>query len=68
MSMSSHTQNASRLFLERLSRVVPVTLFSIHGGEITVKTSSSNLIPLITILKNHTGMEFSQLIDVASVD
>lgn len=33
-----------------------------------VKTTPQNLIPLITILKHHTGIEFSQLIDLTAVD
>ncbi len=61
-------KKSSHLFLENLSRLVPVSLFSVNGGEIMVKTTPQNLIPLITILKHHTGIEFSQLIDLTAVD
>ncbi len=61
-------KKSSRLFLEHLSRLVPLSLFSVNGGEIRIKVSPQNLVPLITILKHHTGIEFSQLVDITAID
>jgi NADH-quinone oxidoreductase subunit C len=55
-------------FLTRISQIVPPTLSTIVQGERLVKTTPKYLVPLITILKNHTGREFTQLRDVTAID
>ena len=62
------TLTASNKFLQQLSRIFPPVLFAVHGEERRIKTTPRHLIPLFTLLKNHTGREFSQLIDVTAVD
>jgi len=62
------TKQSSQLFLENLSKIVPLTLYSIHAGERSVKVSPQNLIALLKVLKQHTGREFSQLVDITSID
>jgi NADH-quinone oxidoreductase subunit C len=60
--------NASQSFLNRVSALVPGTLTAVVQSERRVVTTPSNLYPLLTILKNHTGREFSQLRDITAID
>jgi NADH:ubiquinone oxidoreductase subunit C len=54
--------------LARISRLVPATLTRRSQGERRVKTDRNTLIPLLTVLKSHTGRDFSQLRDITAVD
>lgn len=54
--------------LSKITHLVPSTLTGVASGEPFVKVVPHNLIPLLTILKDHTGREFAQLRDITAVD
>jgi NADH/F420H2 dehydrogenase subunit C len=54
--------------LNKITQLVPSTLTGVASGEPFVKVSPAHLIPLLTILKDHTGREFTQLRDITAVD
>lgn len=54
--------------LSKLTCLVPPTLTGIVNGEPFVKVAPFNLVPLLTILKDHTGREFTQLRDITAID
>lgn len=60
--------SSSSAFLTRLHTLVPGTLVSVVQGESLVLTSPSNLRPLLIVLQQHTGREFSQLRDITAID
>jgi NADH:ubiquinone oxidoreductase subunit K len=59
---------SSSAFLARLTRLAPSALDRVTKGERRVKTTPTNLLPLLTLLKEHTGREFTQLRDITAVD
>jgi NADH-quinone oxidoreductase subunit C len=58
----------SKTFLDNLIKVFPPILVSTVNGERIIKTTSYDLIPLLCFLKQHTGTQFSQLIDITAID
>ena len=67
-SVASSSVAATEPLLARLRSIFPSILTTIVQGEIVVKVSSTQLVPLLTLLKQHTGREFQQLIDLTAVD
>jgi NADH:ubiquinone oxidoreductase subunit C len=65
-NLSATTSSAA--FLTRLAQLFPPILVTINNGDRRVKVASKDLVPLLTFLKNHTGAQFSQLIDVTAID
>lgn len=59
---------SSPTFLSRLTRLAPSALYRVTKGERRVKTTPTSLLPLLTLLKEHTGREFTQLRDVTAID
>lgn len=60
--------SSSAAFLAHLTQLFPPVLVTVVNGEIRVKVSSKDLPQLLIFLKNHTGTQFSQLIDVTAID
>lgn len=65
---SASPLNGSQSLLNRISALVPGTLTAVVQSERRVVTTPSNLYPLLTVLKGHTGREFSQLRDITAID
>jgi len=62
------TSSAASAFLTRLNNLFPSTLVFLLPQERVVKVAPRDLIPLLTFLKNHTGREFTQLVDLTAID
>lgn len=54
--------------LSKITQLVPATLTGVASGEPFVKVAPQHLVSLLTILKDHTGREFTQLRDITAVD
>jgi hypothetical protein len=65
---SQTTPSAASAFLTRLNRLFPSTLVFLLPQERVVKVAPRDLVPLLTFLKNHTGREFTQLVDLTAID
>jgi NADH-quinone oxidoreductase subunit C len=60
--------NIQKELLSKITQLVPATLTGVASGGPFVKAAPSQLIPLLTLLKEHTGREFTQLRDITAVD
>jgi NADH:ubiquinone oxidoreductase subunit C len=59
---------SSQAFLSQLIRIFPAALFMTSQGDRRVKVAPYRLVPRLTVLKLHTGLGFTQLIDITAVD
>lgn len=60
--------SSSAAFLTRLAQLFPPILVTVSNGERIIKVASKDLVQLLIFLKNHTGTQFSQLIDITAID
>ena len=67
-SIAQTTPSAASAFLTRLNSLFPSTLVFLLPQERVVKVAPRDLVPLLTFLKNHTGREFTQLVDLTAID
>jgi NADH-quinone oxidoreductase subunit C len=65
---SKATAQISLSFLANLRLLFPAILTTLVNGERVIKVTPSQLVPLRTFLKEHTGTSFSQLRDVTALD
>ena len=54
--------------LSKINQIIPSSLTGVASGEPFVKVAPATLLPLLSILKNHTGREFNQLRDITATD